>query len=340
MKKIGVFAKSSSQQARNVYESLNALHKVHCNFFNIELTGEDAVSISESGVFWNGMNIADLDAAYTHGYAYENPVVPDNDDNQDWSVWQSGYLVNQQRYSFLFSLFNELHRRGVTLLNSPRVLLQHFMKPFWLEKLRSLNFSVPRFICSNHMPSVITFCGQTRTSVWRPATGRASWQLFQDKQRMALIRPDSPPVLVAESISGPYIRAYVYNGVPLCFLAFSAPDIGPPERLESVWETECPGVSSDLQRLARETGLRWAMVAFVWNDEKPWIYDIDPDPILDWLPDIYREYLTAKLSHMLAGETDRANSLATPNQVAERPILFLRRMLRILFEFEKVKYPS
>jgi hypothetical protein len=190
------------------------------------------------------------------------------------------------------------------------------------------------------MPSIIDFYQKVEKVVWRPATGRAVWQLFLDKQRISLVSPDSPPILVAECIEGPLIRGYLYDGVPLLFLKFSAPDLGPPERLESVWSVDCSEVVEVLQRLTVETGVRWAQVSFVFSDGKPWIYDIDPDPILEWLPDAYKDNLIAKLSYMIAGEKDKAIDLPATTQPEERPTMFLRRMLRILFEFEKVKYSS
>lgn len=340
MKNIGIFAHSSNRQAQNIFEVICALEMVRCDFFNLSLSGEDDISVLDSGVYWNRRNITDLDVAYIHGITYMNPIIPDADKDQDWSVWQADYLIKQQKFSFLFSLFEELHRRGVVLVNPPRTHVQNFMKPFLLERLRNLGFTVPRLICSNHMPSIVDFCNQIEKVVWRPTTGRAVWQLFLDKQRISLIRPDSPPVLVAQCIEGPLIRGYLYDGMPLLFLKFSAPDPGPPERLESIWSVDCSEVVEVLQRLTVETGMRWAQVSFVFSDGKPWIYDIDPDPILEWLPDVYKDNLIAKLSYMIAGEKDKAIDLSSTTHPEERPVMLLRRMLRILFEFEKVKYPS
>jgi hypothetical protein len=340
MKNIGIFAHSSSRQAQNIFKRISALEMAQCDFFNLSLDDEDDISIFDSGIYWNRRDITDLDVAYVHGFMYMNPIIPDADQIHDWSVWQADYLIKQQKFSFLFSLFEELHRRGVGMVNPPRIHVQNFMKPFLLERLRNQGFNVPRSICSNHMPSIIDFCNQTEKAVWRPATHRALWQLFLDKQRISLVRPDSPPILVAECIEGQFIRGYIYDGVPLLFLKFSAPDLGPPERLESIWSVDCAEAEKVLQRLTIETGLRWAQVSFVFSDGVPWIYDMDPDPVLEWLPKSYQDILIGKLSYMMTGEKDKAIDLPAMTQPEERPTLFLRRMLRILFEFERVKYSS
>lgn len=111
-----------------------------------------------------------------------------------------------------------------------------------------------------------------------------------------------------------------------------------PEKLEQFSHMECDEINDELRGLASKTGIPWALVHFVLKEGRPCIYDVDVDPILNWLPAIYRKYLTEKLAHRLAGIKDKTTFAEKENLPNERPTIFLRRMLQILFEFERSKY--
>jgi len=311
-----------------------------CELFLMDLGPDSEVILDASGIFWNGRNLTNMDIAYVHGFSYMNPVIPSANTNKDWSSWQQDYLIDQQKDSFLYSVLAELERYGVTLINPPNVHLDNFMKPFLLEKLRRAGFLIPNLLCSNDMQSVKAFCSRNERTVWRPVSGRAAWQLFLDKQRDHLIRKDSPPVLLAEAVKGPFVRGFLYDDEPLLMLKCHSPDPTPPERLERFHHMECFETQDALKRLSTVTGARWALVHFVLTEKGPWIYDIDVDPILDWLPDVYRKDVTAMLAARLVGRKDKGCVTVEKNTPRERPTLFLRQMLRILFEFEKSKYGS
>ena len=336
--KIGIFAHAPGPQAEAIQEQLNGMNDVECLFFDMALHPSARVSLEASGIFWNGRDLTELDIAYIHGFSFMTPVVPSADTGRDWSVWQADYLAEQQTFSFLLSLFKELDRRGVTLVNPPDAHVRAFMKPSLLERFRRSGFSVPDLLCSNDLQEVEAFCRRHETVLWRPASGRAAWQLFREKQKRHLVRKDAPPVLLAKCEEGPLRRRYGYEGRPLLELAYRPPRETPPETLEQFSHVEDPEGEWDPAALQEASGARWAMVLFVKGKERSWVYDLDPDPMLDWLPLPYREHLVRALALALAGKEE---TVAWPPELSpplERPLFFLRRMLRILFDFERSKY--
>ncbi|MBW1801432.1 MAG: hypothetical protein JRJ85_11985, partial [Deltaproteobacteria bacterium] len=299
--KIGIFADSTNGQAGEIFKKIIGMAEVQCDFFDVAFHADDDVSLDRSGLYWNGRNLLELDVAYIHGFSFMNPVVPSMDEERDWSVWQADYLIEQQKYSFLFSIFKELKRNGVMVINPPDSHVRNFMKPSLLEHIRRSGFSVPELLCSNDMQTVNRFCSQNEFTLWRPATGRAAWQLFLDKQKTHLIKRDAPPVLMAEGIEGPLVRGYFYDGKPVLMLEFNPPHRVPPERLEQFSHVEHPRVAEELGGLSDVLEAPWILVFFVLKDDRPWIYDVDMDPILDWLPDAYRAHVIMKLANVLAG---------------------------------------
>ncbi len=338
--KLGIFADTPNTQAQSIYNRISDNHKeLQVYFFDIRVPEKDSISLDESGVYWNDINIAQLDIAYLHGFSYQNPAVPlDKGMERDFSVWQQDYLIDQQKFSFLLSLFSDLDRRGVKLVNSPESFIVNFMKPYFLEQLRHMGFNVPKMICSNDMASVQSFCKENQKTVWRPTTGRASWQLFLDKQRISFVKPDLPPVLLAELIPGPLIRGYFFEGDPLLFLKFTSPECSPEEQLEIIWSEDCPEAENELKRFFSANKILWALVYFIPNNGHIWIYDIDTDPIMNWLPEPYKEFLINRFVLKLTGKEQDMESTLKKTSPVERPAMFLRRMLRILFDFERSKY--
>ncbi len=338
--KIGIFANSQNSQAQSIYNRISNNHEEsQVHYFDISVSPNDSISLDESGIYWNDINIAQLDLAYLHGFSYQNPVVPlDTGMERDYSIWQQDYLIDQQKYSFLLSVFRDLDQRGVKLVNSPESFVVNFMKPYFLEQLRHKGFNIPKMICSNDMASVQSFCNANQKTVWRPTTGRASWQLFLDKQRISFVKPDLPPVLLAELIQGPLIRGYFFEGDPLLFLKFTTPECSPEEHLEIIWSEDCPDAEHELKRFFSASEVLWALFYFIPSNGRIWIYDVDTDPVLNWLPEPYMEYLLNQLVLKLTGKEQDIASTLKKTSPKERPTMFLRRMLRILFDFERSKY--
>jgi hypothetical protein len=154
-----------------------------------------------------------------------------------------------------------------------------------------------------------------------------------------LLAPDKPPILLAEAIKGPLIRAYLFDGKPLFCLQYRVPAPVPVERLEVFQTIQCPEVYGELQRLAKAFSLHWALVSFVLKDGEPWIYDVDPDPVFEGLPEIYQQRFAEGVAKGLLGEDIGAlEPLTDTPQV--RPTLFLKRMLRVLFDIEVLRQQS
>lgn len=336
--RIGLFAPHTDAQAERLYAQIEALAPGACRRFALNLeNGSPRVALSEAGVYWDGCDVAQLQCAYIHGFNYSNPILPDPLDDADWTLWQMDYLVKQQTISLIHSAFAEMQRRGVKLFNPPQCHVQNFMKPQLLEKIRQAGFNVPRLVVTNAADSAKTLADEINPLLWRPATGRAGWQLFGDRQRELLIAPDKPPVLLAEAVAGPLIRAYLFAGKPLFCLQYRVPAAQPLERLEVFQAIECPEVYGELQRLTETLALQWGLVLFVLKDGQPWIYDIDPDPLFKMLPELYQQQFAERLARGLLGE-DLSGLAPLTQDPQPRPTLFLRRMLRVLFDIEALRH--
>lgn len=334
--KIGLIAPSRHRVAARIQQALEVQAPGCTARLNLDFTEDDRTSLDANQARWNGVDLAKLDAALLLGFAYCDPVIPSPSQHQDWSVWRYDYLAEQQTYSYLHSLFQDLQRRGVRMLNPPDVHMACFARPALFEKLRIAGLDVPDTLCSNRMESVLAFATGKQTIVWRPSTGRSTWQLFRDAQREALIAFHRPPVMLADVKAGPLVRAYLFEGRPLMFLAFDYPHDGPPERLETFWEVEMPETHAALTRVAKQVGGRWLEVQFIQADGRTWIYDVDADPSMEALPPALQDRLIERLAASLLGKPVPAPIAGEPPRA--RPTMFLRRMLRILFEFEESKY--
>ena len=332
--KIGLFA-GPSLMPRLLLERVNALVPGSGHLFDLSLSSGH-LSLDADEIFWDGMALTHFNRVWLHGFSYANPVIPISTPQRDWSVWHYDYLTSQQEYSTLFSLFEELDRRGVSVFNPPGVHVRHFMKFALLEELRASGFQIPPLLCSNDKKCADLFYRERSTVVWRPVTGRAAWQLFTEKQCADLIDPGKPPILLAEGMPGPLMRAYLLAGNPILCLQQNHPEHTPPvERLEQFLPVSCTDHSVVLRRLVQKLGLSWAVVTFIPSATGPWIYDLDPDPLLDWLPVDFRDFLLDALAGELTGH---AQTMAEPQLRQERPTMFLRRMLKVLFELEYSKY--
>jgi hypothetical protein len=340
--KIGIFSERHDPQANRLHQHINQLAPGSSQHFSIPKDdGVPAVALDETGVYWDDVNVAELDLAYLHGFSYTYPVAPAPLGQVDWSIWQIDHLLEQQKSSFLLSAFTEMERHGVKLLNSSKLHLKNFAKAELLENLRQADFQVPRMVCTNDMETTQAFLQEVDANkvVWRPATGRAAWQLFRDKQREYLISTEKPPVLLAEIIEGPLIRSYLIDGEPLlCLNRYPPACILHSETLESFQAMECPEVHGELQRLAAHLSLHWGQASFVLREGRAWVYDVDVDPLFGQMPAIFQERLVDGLARGCLGMEQTKEPW--PDQPQARPTLFLRRMLFPLFEFEHMKYSN
>jgi len=339
--KIGLFSTAGDKQTRRLLSALNSLSPGSALLFDLALEAPERSAMSAGEAVWNGVDLAELDTAFLRGFQYCDPVVPSGNLDVDWSLWRYDYIALQQRYTYLYSLFCELERRGVRVVNSPDAHLRLFMKPFILEHLRLSGLKVPALVCTNSMEAARAFCGSHAKVVWRPATGRAAWQLFLHRQREALISLRKPPVLLAEAVEGPLRLGYLYEGQPLLLLKMSAPEAAEAageETLEGFCETDCPEAAADLRLLAETAGTPWLRVAFVLKDDRAWIYDLEADPLFEDLPAVHGEKLVVRLAERLLRQELAAQPVSAAPEPKERPAIFLRRMLEILFEFEQSKY--
>lgn len=285
---------------------------------------------------WNGVDMTALKSAVVMGFSYCDPVIPAPDLRMDFTVWRYDYLAEQQTYSYLHSLLLDMERRGVRMLNDPNVHMACFARTSLFERLRQAGLCVPEMLCTNRLDMVNAFRDGKQAVVWRPASGRAIWQLFLDAQRDALVSLEKPPILLFDTCPGHLTRGYLFEGRPLMLVTYRYPDPGPPERLESYMEVDLPHAHEALAKAAALVQGRWLEVQFVQNGDETWIYDIEADPDLEALPAELQDRLTARLAASLTGQPVPA---PTPDDVPhERRAMFLRRMLRILFEFEESKY--
>ncbi len=305
--------------------------------FDLSLTS-NGFALNETGIWVEGVDLTTFDMVWVHGFAYENPIIPGVDLNRDWSIWQVDYLADQQTYSSRFSMLRELERRGVQVMNPGALYLDGFVLFGLFEKLRGRGFHLPELLCSNRTEAAEAFLQDHETVLWRPVTGRASWQIFQEKQKKAYVAADKPPVILGAVMPGPVVRSYLAGGEVVLCLKHQPPNATPlMESLEQFWSIPCPvDTRATLEKLAHEVGLQWGSITFVAGTDGPWIYDLDVAPILDWLPALYRDFLIRALAAALTKNKIPTLDSEEP-QLQERPNLFLRRMLHILFQFEMSK---
>jgi hypothetical protein len=338
--RIGLFSPPHDAQTERLYRQLEEVAPGAARQFSLgPRQGSPRVALGEAGIYWDDVNVAELTCAYIHGFNYANPVLPSPLDDVDWTLWQADYLIKQQTTSLVHGAFLEMQRRRVTLFNPPDAYVENFMKLNLLEEIRRNGFKVPHMACTNEVETAKQLSTRISPLLWRPCTGRAAWQLFGDRQSALLLAPDKPPILLAEAVQGPLIRAYLFQGKPLFCLQYRVPAPVPMERLEVFQSIQCPEVYGELQRLTEALSLPWALVSLVLKDGEPWIYDIDPDPIFEGLPELYQQRLTEGLAKGLLGEDTNALEPLT-NVPQARPTLFLRRMLRILFDIEVLRQQS
>ena len=324
------------------------------------------VSLDPRSVRWASHELNEFDCLWVSGFSYFDPVVPDEGGSMDWSVWDARYLSRQQQYSALHSLLKELDRRGVSVVNPPEAHLDNWVKGGQLARLNDSGFAVPRLLCTNDMKEAEAFCRGAEHVCWRPVTGRGAWQKFGDKQREHLIGGDRPPVLLAQAPSASFKRVWVMDGEPLLGLDCRPPsfeaveerakrDFGELfdlagaygdrlylETLETFEPFDAAAYGELWVRLAGHPGVRWFVATCAEADGILRIFDVDPDPALDWLPPTYQAWLLEAVAVRLSGYGETSDLRSAPADAppasAERPALFLRRMLQILFEMEESKY--
>jgi hypothetical protein len=306
-----------------------------CARLELSLPAGTAVEMSAAGVVWAGVPLHELDTLVVSGFDHEDPLVPRALPGADFSVWQIDYIVDQQRASFVASVLRELGRRGVRVVNSWESLQLALSKPRVLGELARAGCRVPAWLCTSDPEAAKTFCGSQERVLWRPASGRAKWQLFLDKQREALVGAGKPPVLLAAHPRENLRRAFVCAGEVLLAIECTVPVLDPLERMEEVWACDSAPVDGALVAAAQAALASWAQISYTLQDGTACIYDVDPDPRYAWLPGEFRAYLVARLARRLLGQ--RAPALPVPPR-RERDSLFLRRMLVSLHDMEATKY--
>lgn len=336
---VGLLVHPHAAQTRLLRARLERLAPGAAAVFDLSLPPEEPVALDAGGVRWNGVALSTLSALYVHGFRHEDPVVPAADPDGDWSLWQPGPVIDQQKHSFVFSALSRLEAAGLRLYNPPSAHLRAFARSGLLDACRGA-VALPAMVCTNDAAVAAAFGDGRPAVVWRAVTGRCAWQAFGPKQRRHLFGPDRPPVLLAEVVPGPMVRAFVLEGAVALLLDGSAPACDRVERLETFRGIDEPGLEHGLAALAAAlagSGLRWAMALVVAGPDGPVLYDLDPDPVVTDLPDVPAGFLADRLAAALLGVAPPPAPPALA-LAAERPALFLRRMLRIQFEMEATKH--
>lgn len=326
----------------------------------------ESILLDADRIYWNGHDFSLLDAIFLRGFAYWDPVIPDGEIDRDWSLWRCEYLALQQRYSAVVSLLEELARRGLRLINPPTVHLRLYAFPALLSELFRKGIAIPEFLCTNNPEEAFIFAkfsearalpdeSSSETSslqtLWRPASGRGPIQLYGRKQHAALMGADKPPILLFRLYEGPLYRSYVAAGQSLLTLQWSYPSLEPPESLGYFWEVDPPSPAW-LSQLSEMLSIPWFHASYVVPEGgSPLLYDLDTDPHWEGIPRLLQDRLVTRLAAWLTNRASSPSPLVMKEEAkeggnekksppCERPTLFLRRMLRILFEFEASKYRS
>lgn len=295
------------------------------------------LAVGDGRVVVDGLDATGLRAVLVQGFRYEDPVVPRPADDADFALWQADYPAEQQRWSALYSLLSRLEALPLPVWNGAAVHLAAFSRPTVLERWRRLGLTVPETLLTNDAAAAADFTAAAGPLLWRTASGRCAWQIFGERQRRHLCAPEKPPVLLAGVAAGPALRSYVLDGRVVLSLDGLPPDCqGGQERLETFRPAEIPAAAeAAVEAAAAALGAGWAMVLWVNGADGPVLYDIDVDPVLDSLPPSLAAVL---VEHLAAALLRRPAPTPAAPPPAERPTLFLRRMLRILFEIEATKH--
>lgn len=333
--KIGIFAHSDNETALSLFEQGKTLTS-ECYFYNTKSIKHAEIYLGENEITWDDQELTLLDKAIIFDTAYQDPVMPNQKMRSDWTLWQDGYLHDQQLYSFWFSLFTEMERRGVRVYNAPRQTILDFVKYDLLELLRDKGLKVPGMICTNDPEQAQAFSQAYETVVWRPVTGKAAWQLFKDKQRLYLVDHNKPPIIIAEVVKGPYQRGFLLDGDVLLNLSFKTPSQFPAEVLEQFQCVEYHHLIPVFQAISQQLDIRWAQIFTIHAAGGVYIYDVDMSPVLEQLPAAVHQKLIEMMAvHLNNGDMTKIEPL---DGEYERSTIFTRRMLDILYEFEQSKY--
>ncbi len=336
-KQIAIISPSSAHLSRELLEAGRDLAPDRMSSLELSIGGPVSCSLGQDRLEIGRQSLLDCSKIFIHGFEYMDPIVPGEAGISDWSVWQQNHIAEQQRFSILYSIFAEAERRGVRVYNPMHGLVLCFQVSELLARLRSSGFLVPATLVTNDRAEAADFRGRYETVIWRPTTGRAAWQLFGDIQNEHLIDVRKPPVLMAEAVDGPACWSYVLDNQVLLSHDMLSPEIYPPESLELVRVLPSGPATPIVADVCRVADLRWARVMYVHNDAGVWIYGIEADPLMYWLPRPLRQHLTRSLARALLGMPQEGIPDSLRDGNFERPALFLRRMLTILFEIEATK---
>ncbi len=333
-----ILAPSGSVQARELYRLMCELAPNDVVRLNADVDGKTPVVMDHNGIFWGGMPLHESRGVYVDGWTYENPVRPSvvcGTGKADYSLWQCRHVLDQQRWSFLYSILTRLVALGVPVVNPPALHLEAFMRTVLMERLRRCGFRVPSLITTNDGESAGAFAERYGRVVWRTVTGSCAWQLFTDRQLRHLCTPFRPPVLLAQVVEGPVLRAWMVGYQPVLIVESAPPACRPIERFEVFRSVDYEHKDS-MVRLSKVLDSGFVEIFFVAGESGPVIYDVNPAPCLDALPQEYVSYLNTYLAHYILGLSPV--DTPPPSGILERPMPFLRRMLNMQFEIESTKY--
>ena len=350
----GVFCNRDDTVARGIAERIEQISPGACRIFDIN-PDSSTIALHGDRIFWSGVDLSKLRTAWVSGLPYMDPVIPPIAEDVDWSLWRYDHLVAQQRWSAMESTLQELERRGVRLINPRRAALRRYLCAQHLLSLSRNGCAIPDLLVSNDMTQVEEFCRHHEWVLWRPVTGRGAWQRFTERQRLHLVGPDKPPILLAEGQPADLLIAWVFDDEPLLCLGLERPaqrevdalgrkedfgELARLETLETVTVLDGKSLESGLRRAAIATGWPWVQLTFTVTGGTLRVYEADPDPMFEWLPAVLKTWLIEACACKLLGhEPDLATRPAVGTRL-ERPALFLRRMLQIQFDMERSKYPQ
>lgn len=193
-------------------------------------------------------------------------------------------LVNQLREyrGLLISVLQYLETSGVPVVNPPRAMSIHSMKPYQLAVFADADLSVPETLTTNDPDEVASFVDRVGEAIYKPVAGGGHAQLVTPTELSTdrLERLANAPVQFQERLDGTNYRVFVVDGEAVATARIHSENLDYRTGEHTVEGTDAPApIESAAVRAADCLGLDFSGVDFVVGDDGFGILEANPSPM-------------------------------------------------------------